>query len=494
VYEETAPSIIDSLWRYRWFSLGVVIITVLLSVVAGLLVAPNARAFATMGLTPPQAGGVLSTGTSDAALTRYTEQRAQFIFSDAVMEAVAERLGRDDITALRGAVRASPSSASNTIDITIEAASGSAAVELGDAVIEAYRVETEREVADLTARAVDSIDQMERRIRTALVDEPDPQLVNAAAGTIGQLQLQIIELGFAAALFGDGVQFVEAPRAEAVATAGQPVREAALGLILGLVFAATLAWLRADRDRRVMSALQSEPVLQAPLLGELRAAADVSFWDTADLDRMPSHDFRLVWTALLRLLKRAPADVLLVNATQVPARSSTALNLAVAAVRDNLSVLLVEADIEGAPLTEALVLPEHLGGLCDLLRSGGDYRKQVHEVDIGGSRYLSVLPAGSEAQDLNLSTQRVEDYVEAWRRDFDLVIIDAQQVGSGQLPSVLSGVVGSVLVVVSKGADERSLQEYRRRVGLQGTTVIGYVFAASTRRRPWTPSGVRQAA
>lgn len=467
-------------------SIGIVMATLLVSVAAGLAIAPRAQATATIALSTPRTAGVVSAGSQgDASLARYTAQRARFVTSDAVMQAVAEELGRSDITTLRRDVTATPAGNSNTITITAEASSASGAVALAGAVVDAYRAESGREVERLTDAALATIDQSVADIRAGLGPQPAPELVSSVASTLSQLQIQANDLATSSALFGDGVEFVVEPRLDAVSTAGRPIREAALGIVLGVVIAATIAWLRADRDRGVTSPLQPEAILDVPLLGELRAAPDLSPGDSrVDLDAMPSRDFRVVWSALLRMVRRAPTGVLLVTATGPVARSTTALSVAVAAARENLSVLIVDADVENAWLSASLEVPDDAGGLRQLLLEGGDYRRQVLEVDLGGVQSLSVLPAGRvSAGDVNVSTQMVEQQVAAWRDDYDLVVVDADQVGSGQLPSALSGAVDSLLVVIPKGTDERSLEELRRMVGLQGTPMIGYIYAASVAGR-----------
>ena len=96
-----------------------------------------------------------------------------------------------------------------------------------------------------------------------------------------------------------------------------------------------------------------------------------------------------------------------------------------------------------------------------------------------------MLSAGRlTAAEVNITTQAADYYVAEWRKDYDLVIIDAAPIGYGQLASVLSGAVDGVLVVVNKGEDNAQLEEVRRWVRLQATPVVGYVYA-SDERRPW---------
>ncbi len=484
-----SPSVITALWRFRRMSLMIVLGVAALSAIAGVIIAPPATATATVALkTPPQDSVIASGIQGDASLARYTAQRARFVTSDAVIEDVADRLDRDDITAIRRLVKATPSGTSNTVSITAEAANADEAVDLAAAIVDAFGVQTKAQIEDLTEAAVGSIDATISEVQASINGQSSAEAREAVSSTISELRLEKSEIERSSALLDDGIEFAVAPRVEAVVTAGAPVRELALGLVLGLGLAATVAWLLADRERGITSPLDAESILEAPLLGQLHAASDFEVPEAVDLGSLPSHDYRLVWSALLR---RTPAGVLLINAPLEEPRAMAALNLAVAAARENLSVLLVDADVERATLSSALGLEPEGGGVGELFAQGGDYSKRVVPIDLGGVRTLAFLPtARSATTDINISTQAADYYVAEWRKNYDLVLIDAAPIGHGQLASVLSGTVDGVLVVVSKGANNTQVQEVHRWLSLQGTPVVGYVYA-SEERKPWPESTSR---
>jgi capsular polysaccharide biosynthesis protein len=503
--ESQPPGVLAALWKYRWMSVAIILGVTFLSTAAGLLIAPPAQATATIALKTPSPTSVLASGLQgDASLGRYTAQRARFVTSDAVVESVAEQLGRDDITTLRHEITAVPAATSNTITITTSAPSAAEAVELAAAVVDAVGTETAAQIAELTQAAVASIDSTIEEVEATQGPNASSESRTAAAATISQLLVEKSEILRSSALLDDGIEFAVAPRAEAVVEAGLPIREVALGLVLGLTLAATAAWLRADRERGITAALDAEPILDAPLLGQLHAASDVILPGQIRLRSLPSHDYRVVWSALLR---RAPAGVLLVNSPSEQPRVMATLNLAVAAARENLSVLLVDADIERGTLSQTLDGGTSEGGVRDLFTRGGDYTTLVHSIDLGGggnprpeddwddglgwgvpgrqSLGLDFLPSGRlTSAEINITTHAADYYVAEWRKDYDIVLIDAAPIGYGQLASVLSGAVDGVLVVVNKGEDSAQLQEVRRWVRLQATPVVGYVYASDD-RRPW---------
>jgi succinoglycan biosynthesis transport protein ExoP len=220
---------------------------ILLSVGVGFLAQPRgAQAKATIALSSPPAKSVLAPGVQgDASLARYTAQRAAYVKSDAVLRSVAASLRRRDITKLRRDISATPSTSSNTIVIVAEADTDREAVQLAAAIVAAYRSETAKEVQRLTDAAITSIEQSARRVQAGAGASSGKSIPT----TVSQLAVQASEIRVSSALFGDGVDFVAAPRADAVTRASIPLREAALGLVLGLLLAATAAWIRADRTR-----------------------------------------------------------------------------------------------------------------------------------------------------------------------------------------------------------------------------------------------------
>jgi succinoglycan biosynthesis transport protein ExoP len=246
IIDEPHPGVLASLWKYRGTSAAIVSVMVLLSVGVGFLAQPRAQAKATIALSSPPAKSVLAPGVQgDASLARYTAQRAAYVTSDAVLRSVAASLRRDDITKLRGDISATPSTSSNTIVIVAEADTDREAVQLAAATIAAYRSETAQEVQRLTDAAITSIEASSLRVQAGTGATSGKSIPT----TVSQLSVEASEIRVSSALFGDGVDFVAAPRADAVTRPSIPLREGALGLVLGLLLAATVAWIRADRTR-----------------------------------------------------------------------------------------------------------------------------------------------------------------------------------------------------------------------------------------------------
>ena len=243
------------MWDFRWMSAGIVLFVVLVSITVGLLAQPRAQAKATILLaTPPQNSVLAPNIQGDASLARYSAQRAAIVTSDEMLVPIAKSLAAKNkgasvrsITSLRRDLSAVPSSTSNAIIITAKGDSPAKAVQLATAAVSAYRSETVREVQGLTNAAVKSIEASAARIQYE-ANLGSPSARSSEVNTLSQLAVQASQLRTSSALYGDGVESVVAPRTDAVTRPSLPLREAALGVVLGLVIAATVAWIRADDD------------------------------------------------------------------------------------------------------------------------------------------------------------------------------------------------------------------------------------------------------
>lgn len=241
--------LLNSMWRYRGMCTAIVVVCVVLSVGIGYLVSPGPKATATIALKTPGADNVLApVSSSDAALARYTAQRARFATSDAVLGNVAAALGTKDLAALRDRLTIAPSTDSNAITVAASGANAAEAVNLANEVARAYGEETEKQVSDLTDAALSSIDKNVTELRSEITANGSSAVNGAAAATLAQVQQRAASIRTSSAVLGDGVDFVVKPDMSSVKDNKLPLKEAALGLIIGLVIAGTVAYLRADNE------------------------------------------------------------------------------------------------------------------------------------------------------------------------------------------------------------------------------------------------------
>jgi capsular polysaccharide biosynthesis protein len=465
--DSTQPPLFAAMWRYRIMCLVIVALMLELSYAAATWASGGITATATIGLRTPDANSVLAPGLQgDASLGRYTAQRARFMNSDAVMEAVAESVGTTDITSLRRQVHVTPSGTSNIITIVTEGDNAKEAVAIAAAVVEAYGSQTERQVGERTSEATDTL---QRQIDAILASADDGELGASEASSVAQLRRQIADLETSRAVTGSGIEFVVEAREDAVVEPGLPVRELALGLIVGLALAASIAWWRADRDRRIMSWAHAAAILDRPLLAEVPRPA-VRAEQIDDLVRAGNAGYELLWAAIAR---DAAHSITLVQGLGYACAADVTVNLAVAASRDHLKVLVVDAETSNTASRQRGLPVAVTAGVS---RAADDASWTT--IDVGPGRQFSLLTIGTSVDESELSASDVERFAREWRQVFDCVLINVEPMTGSRVTTRWSGAADRIVAVVRPGVDERLVAEFHRQVDLVGSNVVGFAFMA----------------
>ena len=328
-----------------------------------------------------------------------------------------------------------------------------------------------------------SADEIRREVASGTASDA---VAASAAGTIGELQVQAADLETSRALTGDGVEFVIAPRFDSVIQPGPPLREMALGFIVGLVIAASLAWIRADRHRQLLDSVAAAELLGARKLGDIPRQPSLLPLRPETIARLPTHDHRVLWSALS---DGVPGGAIVVESVGTDASAWTAVNLAAAAAREGLDVLVVDADLHNGQTSQILGRERGTTGLTQLLATG-DSRWSNHlvMVDELGQHRFAMLPAGSGIDESDLRTSLAPIYVEEWGRSYDYVFIPVESIRHGALSAKLAEAAAQLLVVVGHQAEEHDLVDLRRHASVHDIAIVGFALAGTTHAHQPTPS------
>jgi capsular exopolysaccharide synthesis family protein len=314
-------------------------------------------------------------------------------------------------------------------------------------------------------------DQVQRRISTS--SESDTVLLKATFTDTNQARaLKVTEA--LSARFVELVQRVETPpngqsspiklevvsgpRVTSSPVSPQPVRNLALGGLLGLLVGVGLAVLRGAADVRMRDGAALQRVTGSPLLGEVpfesgAKAAPLIVGEAANSPRAEA--VRKLRTNLRFVDVHEPARVIAItSALEGEGKTTMACNTAIALAEAGWRVLLIDADLRRPKVADYLGLDSGVG-LTDVL---------VGDVQVGdavqpwGDKSLLVLPSGATPPNPSelLGSKAMADLLVALRESADIVVVD-----TAPLLAVTDGVVVAVqadgaLLVTQQGRTSRS--------------------------------------
>jgi len=378
--------------------------------------------------------------------------QADVVASVQVAELVADDLNLqvDDPQDLLDDISVSVVQDKRVVEVSALESSPQLAADVANSFAEQYIVYREDQsseaLAAQTQRYTDQIDTLNDRIsevrqdarsatgnqRQDLRAEEDGLLTQKASLTA---QLELLQSSQTTPLPGGEVLLrAETPSSPAEP---QPIRAGLLAAVIGLVIGVGVAYLRDRLD----DAVRDEGRLRAalggrPILGSIPHSDDESAGRVATL-MAPQSPLSEAYRALntnVRFLLAAErehlagrGDVLMVtSAGPAEGKTSVATNLAVAASRVGLRVIIVDADLRRPAIADRFGLDVPIG-LSDLLAAGGPAEPHLHEVGLDDLRVLaagSIPPNPAELLASPLMTGILDDLAQ----HADLVIVDTAPV------------------------------------------------------------------
>lgn len=242
------------------------------------------------------------------------------------------------------------------------------------------------------------------------------------------------------------VTVTEAPEAAAAPSSPQPLRNMALGALVGLLVGAGGAVVRERMDNTVKTSEDVAELTGAGLVGALLedpnlhdqhvVTDDDGYSETAEA-------YRQIRTNLQFLHVDDPARTIVITSS-LPGEGKTtiAVNLAVVLAQSGAKVALVEADLRRPRVTRYLGMISG-AGVSNVLAGTATYDELIQPY---GNGNLSVLAAGPMPPNPSemLGSQQMRALLAEARRHNDYVLIDA--------PPLLPVTDGAVLSVAADGA------------------------------------------
>ncbi|WP_432476755.1 polysaccharide biosynthesis tyrosine autokinase [Nocardioides sp. GXQ0305] len=481
--------------RRRWRSLTlVVVVCVGLALAYSLAATPLYIASSDVLLEPTAAEMEAATGATIDAEEVATQ--TEVVTSLPVARLVQQRLGMSSTPDLSEVVTVQAVGTSRILRITAQDADPERAAETANLVATSYLQFREQDSVGSYDQARDRLAEEQAEIEARLAE------VNTllAQGSGQQLELQLEKRTLLNSLTQIDTQTTALTESLTTAASGgrllrtaevpddpispQTLLNLILGTLVGLVLGVGAALLRDRLDDVVHEETAVRQALDAVVLGRVPQWPERAYRDRLvtllDPQSPASEEYQRLGVnmrfMLATLTKDDGALVLLTSGQEGEGKTVTSCNLAVAAARLGLNVVLVDGDLRRASCALRFGLGDP-PGLSDLLIEQGAEASR-YLVDVGVEN-LSFLPAGTSAPDpvALLSSPRMELLLRELTARADLVVIDSPPLLTGADTLELA-THSDMVIVVTRERVSRRRQLVAVRESLRHVTVrsVGLVY------------------
>jgi capsular exopolysaccharide synthesis family protein len=391
-------------------------------------------------------------------------------------------LDRSDVT---------PKAASDVLTFRVTEGTRDTAVRLATAYAEQYTEYRQELDTEAVGNALREVEQ-----RIAELDTPaktSPLFDSYASLVDRREQLRTLEV-----LLASNASVVR-PASTATKIQPKPVRNALVGLGLGIILGIGLAFLRQALDTRVRSGEEVGTALGLHLLARIPPGPRRARRKGGIAMLEDTHGVVAEATRVLRMnlefmnLELGARRIMVTSAVQGEGKSTTAANLAVAIARSGRAVILVDLDLRRPRLAELFGL-EGRSGLTDVVLGHAALEDALASIPVGpaletpafgnGSGSvapeapLEVLPSGPVPPNPSefVGSAAVGALIESLTERADVVLIDAPPLFGVSDALVLSGKVDALMLLVRlTSLRRRSLGELHRVLARCPVAKLGFV-------------------
>jgi capsular exopolysaccharide synthesis family protein len=495
------PSLVDAVWRYRYRVLLAAVVCGVLGFLLSGLRAPQYTGVTTILFRDPSESQIFDTGAVEADPERLIPQQASRVLSRDVLQRAARNLNGEAVESLERKVGVEPDVQLNRMVITGTDAAPAAAAEIANTVAVAY----ERTIAEENTTQFEEagrvlqqqmnglneqVAELDDRLRTNPDDPVAASRLRTYESSLLALETRASELAANAAARGSGVLFREEAIPPEEPSSPKPLRDGILVAALGFAVASSVAYARSTSRRRIDGRADPASVLDVPLLGEIPTFSELSAGAGSMLPGSEASEaYELVLASVdFSLTGDRPASILVTSAKPGDGKTSTALQLAVAAARQSRRVTLVDGDVRAHGLSTMLRADEH-NGLMHLAHHAG-LDECTRRYRLSETAQLAFVPTGAPGgaavTGSPASLMRTPELKHAFDRikgDADLVIVDSPPVLTVADTTMLASYVDAIVLVVDRNTELEELVKVQERLAFVPTRVLGYVYNRAVQGR-----------
>ena len=479
----------------KWIIIEAVVIVTLTAILLSVLQAPVYQGEAKVLITGQDAGAaIFGTAISDLGgqQERGLQTQVQLISLRPLAEAAIKELGlREQPEKLLERVDVSAVGQTNVVTIRATDGSAAQAAAIANAMADSY-VGWSRNAKRESIKS--AADEVQRRL-----DDAQAQILAlgrkiTAAGKSDELSA---ELAIATDLYSTLAQKLEDLRVNeqleigsgrVVSTAvvdnepisPQPLRNAALGLVVGLVFGLGMAFLLEYLDNTIKSPAEAEKLFGAPVLGhipleKLDPHEKRRLTITQHPNSFAAESYRSLRNSLDFVNFEHDIKVLLVtSAAPAEGKSTVTANLAAGLAQTGKRVVLINCDFR-RPSTEHFFDTNETLGLSDVLAGSFSLSAALQDSGVPG---LWVLTAGKIPPNPSalLGSETMREIITSMRESVDWIIVDSPPLLAVADAAVAARWADGVLMVTRFGSSTRDAARKGREIlDNVGARVVGVV-------------------
>jgi capsular exopolysaccharide synthesis family protein len=459
--------------RRRWLIAAILAAVLAVTLAVTFLQTPMYRATAEVLLRPRATEQLLSPdqGAQNPQLAQINiNTEVQVMKSASVRDAVAERLG------FRPSVDIAPRAETAVVGVSAKSADADEAARIANLYASTY-VHTRREalVTELLGAMDDvqaQIDELDAAV-PAGSNQVDPDVRSRRANYVEQLD----QLQLSSQLASGGAQLVSQASVPTAPKTPMPVRNASLGLVVGLVLAIGAAFVRDHLDDSLRTKEDLAKVSAgAPLLGMVPLVPD---WKKRSTPRVvtvsaprsgPAEAYRTLRTSLQFVgLEHSTHITQVTSPGPADGKTTTLSNLGVVLAEAGQTVLMVDGDLRRPRLHEFFGVDNEVG-FTSLLLGTASPDDTVRRVS--AHHRLDLLPSGTPPANPAelLASARSQDLLRDLAAGYDCVLVDGPPLLPVTDALVLARVATATVVVV---AAERT----RRTDAARAFEILGQIEA-----------------
>ena len=281
---------------------------------------------------------------------------------------------------------------------------------------------------------------------------------------------------------------IETPDSRILSRAEPPARPSsphgallmAASALAGLVAGVALAWAREATATTFRTEAEVQAVLRLPCVGAIpgtvsrlgRMHREEGMAKRALEGTMASRQLGLL-RGRLRLAPNCPRLLAVTSIRPGEGKSTLALGLARSAARAGERVLLIDCDLRRRNLSRIMGDAE-APGLTDLLAGKADTQRLVYRDGLSGFAFMA---AGRNQEGRRIGDLAVKASTEGWRREYDLIVLDAPPVLASADALLLAEMAEGILLCVRWNHTPRRLAAHvRGLLGPQTGRSVGVVL------------------